>query len=301
VVNKAFLIGLILALAGSLSAQLPQPTYGTVKRFADFPSKYVQPRNVDVWLPEDYSPAKKYAVIYMHDGQMLFDSSFSWNHQEWNAEVTLTQLMREQRIRDCLVVGVWNNGKYRHAEYFPEKVLQMLPEDLRKEIIHKDFYDTPMADNYLRFLVRELKPFIDSAFSTRKDRANTFIMGSSMGGLISMYAVCEYPDVFGDAGCLSTHWPGSLVIYTDTIPAAFNRYLADHIPSPRTHKFYFDYGSVSLDKLYKPYQDRIDITMKKAGYTEKNWMTRSWPGEDHSEHAWSRRLSVPVLFLVGKK
>ncbi len=94
-------------------------------------------------------------------------------------------------------------------------------------------------------MVNELKPFIDSNFATLGDQSNTFVAGSSMGGLISLYAVCEYPDVFGGAACLSTHWPGVFNSEHNPIPAAFIRYLESHLPSPVNHKLYFDYGTAN--------------------------------------------------------
>src|SRR5208283_2194586 len=130
-----------------------------------------------------------------------------WNHQEWCADETLTKLLKEKKIRDCIVVGIWNNSEKRHAEYFPQKIIESIPEPTRTKILTKQIKGAPLADNYLKFLVKELKPFIDSHYSTHKDAGNTFLIGSSMGGLISLYGLCEYPDVFGGAACLSTNSP----------------------------------------------------------------------------------------------
>lgn len=158
----------------------------------------------------------------------------------------------------------------------------------------------PISDKYLKFLVTELKPLIDSTFSTFTDQSNTYISGSSMGGLISMYAICEYPDVFGGAACLSTHWPGTIPAENNPVPAAFLKYLKDHLPLPVNHRIYFDYGSETLDAFYKPFQLKADEIMKAKGYASKNWITREFPGENHSEKAWNKRFSIPVVFLLGK-
>jgi enterochelin esterase-like enzyme len=119
-----------------------------------------------------------------------------------------------------------------------------------------------------------------------------------MGGLISMYAICEYPDVFGGAACISTHWPGTFKAQNNPVPKAFLAYLTDHLPSPENHKFYFDYGTKTLDAMYKPYQMKADEIMKKKGYTNANWITREFPGEDHSERAWRKRIEIPLTFLL---
>jgi predicted alpha/beta superfamily hydrolase len=142
-------------------------------------------------------------------------------------------------------------------------------------------------------VVEELKQFIDSTYRTLTDRKNTFIMGSSMGGLISAYAMCEYPDVFGGAGCISTHWLAGDGIVID--------YLKKHLPDPHSHKFYFDYGNETLDASYEPYQQKVDAVMKNAGYKEgKNWLTRKFVGAEHSERAWSKRVDVPLQFFLHK-
>jgi predicted alpha/beta superfamily hydrolase len=298
---------LFIFTANSLIAQVPKVTCGSIKHLENFPSKFVDARNVDVWLPDGYSPDKKYSVLYMHDGQALFDSTLMWNKQEWGADEVLCKLMAEKRIKDCIVIGIWNTGVKRFPEYFPQKAFYSLTaEDQQKILAIGRDKGTPLigagpfSDDYLKFLVKELKPYIDTHFSTLRSKQHTFIAGSSMGGLISMYAICEYPKVFGGAACMSTHWPGTFTTVNNPIPAAFLQYLKTHLPSPKNHKIYFDYGSETLDAMYKPYQLQADTIMKSAGYTDTNWITREFPGADHSEKSWHKRLDIPMLFLLGK-
>lgn len=294
-----FLVFLFLFASLSGYAQLPEVSSGTIKRFENFDSKFIVPRNVDVWLPDGYSIDKKYAVVYMHDGQMLYDATKSWNKQEWMVDEVVSKLIKEGTIEDCIVVGVWNGGKYRHSDYFPEKAASYLPLEVQKQL-----KDTLMgdlrADEYLKFLTKELKPFIDKNFSVKTDKANTFIAGSSMGGLISMYAICEYPDVFQGAACISTHWPGDTKIADSKIPHAFYKYLNDHLPDPSSHKIYFDYGTETLDRLYEPLQLEVDKIMKQKGYTKENWITLKFEGENHSEDSWCKRLHIPISFIMKK-
>jgi enterochelin esterase-like enzyme len=289
------------------SAQQAKVASGTIQRFENFASKFVDPRNVDVWLPGGYDAKKKYAVLYMHDGQMLFDSTTTWNKQEWGVDETVGRLMREGKIRDCIVVGIWNNGPKRHSEYFPQKPFESLSQAQRDSILKEArsagrglFADKIQSDNYLKFLVSELKPFIDSVFSTKKDRKNTFVAGSSMGGLISMYAICEYPEVFGGAAFISTHWPGTFKTENNPVPAAFLQYMKTNLPSPKKHKIYFDCGTVGLDAIYPPFQKQADEIMRAKGFSSKNWLTRVFEGEDHSERAWRKRLDIPLVFLLKK-
>lgn len=306
--QKIILFILFVFGAAAGHTQLPSICSGTLRRFEDFQSCYVSARNVDVWLPAGYDSVKKYNVLYMHDGQMLYDSTVTWNHQAWEVDDMITKLMHEGKIKDVIVVGIWNSGGSRHADYFPQKPFETLSQPEKDTVYAAGRANGyPVFNNYkihsdacLKFLVTELKPFIDSAFKTYTDRKHTFIMGSSMGGLISMYAICEYPHVFGGAACLSTHWPGIFTMQNNPVPAAFISYMKTHLPNPRTHKIYFDYGTETLDAMYPPLQAKADEVMREKGYTKKNWLTKAFPGEDHSEKAWNKRLDIPLVFLLGK-
>lgn len=266
---------------------------GNLKRHERFTSKYVDTRNVDVWLPPGYeqNKSKRFPVVYMHDGQNLFDPKLSFTGVDWGIDETMTRLIDEGKIREAIVVGVWNTPK-RFAEYMPQKPIVSSTVRPLKDI-PATRRDLIVSDNYLNFLVTELKPFIDSTYRTRPNRKNTFIMGSSAGALISAYAMAEYPNIFGGAGAISTHWPvgGGIVI----------DYLKAHLPDPGTHKFYFDFGTETLDKGYEPYQRKMDEVMRKAGYKEgRNWITRKFVGAEHSERAWRNRVDVPLTFFLHK-
>jgi len=127
--KKSLLLTSLVAIGYTITtthAQVPTPEQGRVVRHENFTSAHVTPRHVDVWLPAHYTPGKKYAVLYMQDGQMLFDSALTWNKQEWGVDETLTMLMEGKEIKDCIVVGIWNGGRSRHAEYFPQKPFESL-------------------------------------------------------------------------------------------------------------------------------------------------------------------------------
>jgi predicted alpha/beta superfamily hydrolase len=297
---------LIFILLVTLShAQEMKVSSGKVEHFENFKSQFVDARNIDVWLPDGYSDKEKYSVLYMHDGNMLFDSEITWNKQSWEVDEVAGKLINENKTKKFIVVGIWNNGQKRHVEYFPKKPYDNLTQ-IQKDTITAKLQKSgrssdnfkPLSDLYLKFLVTELKPFIDKTFSTQVNRENTFIAGSSMGGLISIYAICEYPKVFGGAACISTHWPGIFSVENNPIPNTFLKYLKSSLPNPKTHKIYFDYGDQTLDSLYLPLQQKVDIVMTKKGFTSINWNTKFFHGKDHSEKAWSERLHVPLMFLL---
>ena len=118
---KSTLQLLSFVLTINLNAQNPTVSNGTLKVYENFNSKYVDARTIAVWLPEGYDSLKKYPVLYMHDGQMLFDSTTTWNKQEWKVDETTSNLISINKIKPFIVVGIWNNGTKRRFEYMPQK------------------------------------------------------------------------------------------------------------------------------------------------------------------------------------
>lgn len=264
-------------------------------RHTQFPSQLVPPRHVDVWLPPGYDadPTARYAVLYMHDGQNCFDAADAAFGVAWEVQHALERLMAAGRARPAIIVGVWNLPMRRYLEYRPAKPFRYLSQPAR-EVVTAGLGGMPDSDAYLAFLVAELKPFIDATYRTRPGRDDTFIMGSSMGGLISLYALCEYPDVYGGAACVSTHWPA--------VEGVVFPYLRDHLPDPATHRLYFDRGTDTLDALYAPLQAQVDPLLAAAGYEPgHNWASLTFPGAGHFETDWQRRVHVPLRFLLRAK
>jgi enterochelin esterase-like enzyme len=306
---KSSIFSIILLISSSLYSQssLPSVVNGSIQRINSFQSTFVTPRNIDVWLPEGYDPSKKYAVLYMHDGQMLFDSTQTWNKQAWDVDDVAARLLSTGKIKDLIIVGIWNGGQTRHQDYFPQLPFEQMSAAEKDTVVAqlqsagrtKEVF-RPRSDNYLKFIVKELKPFIDKHYSVKTDRENTFIAGSSMGGLISLYALCEYPDVFGGAACLSTHWVGTFTLKNNPVPQAFINYLNHKLPRPNQHTIYFDCGDRTLDALYPPIQQQVDSLMAIKGFNDTHWITKYFPGDDHSEPSWQRRLHIPLTFLFSK-
>lgn len=293
-----------------LNAQTPtKVSAGSIDRIENFQSKFVTSRNVEVWLPDNYSIDKKYCVLYLQDGQMLFDAETTWNKQSWEIDETISKLIKSHTIKDVIVVAIYNGGATRHSDYFPQKPFESLTSAQQNEIFKKNrsngvavFSESKInSDNYLKFIVKELKPLIDKKYSVHADFKHTFIGGSSMGGLISLYAICEYPAVFGGAICMSTHWPGIFELENNPIPEAFFNYLQFNLPNPKNHKIYFDYGTETLDKMYQTLQPKADHIMRMKKYNKKNWLTRKFEGDDHNEISWQKRFYIPLEFMLSKK
>ncbi len=297
---------LFLAAPAPAALQTVHVSAGTIVDLGILTSKYADPRRVVVWLPPNYKPAgPKYAVLYMHDGQNLFDKATAGYGMEWEMDEHLAKLIKEQKVRPTIVVGIWNTPK-RLQEYVPSKAFNGLPPEYRDKV-RALYGGDPLSDGYLKFLVGELRPMINKRFNVKTDRSNTAIIGSSMGALISLYAIDEYPGIFGSAGMMSTHWPlflkpdGQSISQEEyeVVSLAFEHYLAPALPDPRTHKLYFDHGSETLDANYARYQDRVDAVVARRGYTKGvNWQTLSFPGQKHNEISWSSRVEIPLQFLL---
>ena len=251
------------------------PQSGQIDSFT-LDSSITDGRGIEVWLPPGYSADSetRYPVLYMHDGQNVFNPETSYSGVAWGADVAMTKLIDEQAIRPAIIVAIHNTPK-RAPEYIP------LADDT--------------SDKYLDFITQELVPHINAHYQTLAGPDNTFIMGSSLGGLISAYAMIRHPDVFGGAGCVSTHWP----VYDQIEHADFIHYIEQNPLDPTLHKFYFDYGTEGLDAEYKPFQLLADDVMRKQGYAwGSQWLTYEFSGHDHHESDWARRLEIPITFLL---
>jgi predicted peptidase len=278
---------------------------GKLIRVDSFPSVNIVPRPVDVWLPEKYSSDKKYAVLYMHDGQNLFDATTTWNQQEWMIDEVATKLMNEKTTKDFIVVGIHNIPKIRFLDLYPQKSFDYLTETQLDSIKTNAFkngitIESFSGDNYLKFIVDELKPYIDATYSVKTAKEDTVIAGSSMGGLMSWYAISEYPTVFGAAACLSTHWEGLTPEPNNPLPAAIFSYLENNIPDSKSHRVYFDYGNKTLDQHYPQYAPTVDALFKNKGYTAENFKNIFFEGADHSENSWQKRVDIPLTFILKK-
>ncbi len=136
-------------------------------------------------------------------------------------------------------------------------------------------------------------------------------MGSSMGALISLYALAEYPDVFGGAGCMSPHWPlllptsagmpmaGGHPLFEREVSKAFTAYLRRRLVPPHNRRIWFDHGTKSLDAYYSPYQRRINRELASLGWRRGiDFQSKVYAGAAHNEESWGARLADPLTFLL---
>lgn len=278
---------------------------GQIETVQPFKSAYVKDRFLTVWLPPGYNKQSQYDVLYMHDGRMLFDANSTWNKQEWRVDEVAGELIEQGKIRPIIVVGIPNAVENRHSEFFPQQPFERLSPSKQQALYKIEKYaDHPLfaskvySDNYSLFIVNEVIPYIEAHYSVNKGQQHRYLGGSSMGGLISWYTLLNYPDQFAGTINMSTHWPGTFSAEDDVFPV-FQQYMAANLHKLTNQKVYFDYGDSTLDAMYPELQKQIDKIFIEQQYPKDQWRSLYFPGADHTENAWSKRLHVPLIFMFG--
>ncbi|MDX1420305.1 MAG: alpha/beta hydrolase-fold protein [Rubricoccaceae bacterium] len=256
--------------AGEMWRRYPQGTgeghtvVGDLRVFEGFHSARLgNRRDVLVYLPPSYeSGTARYPVLYMQDGQNLFNEATAFAG-EWRVDNTMNRLSRKRGL-EAIVVGVFNAGGDRLHEYSP---------------FEDDDHGGGRGDRYLGFLADALKPRIDRDFRTRPDRANTFIAGSSMGGLISLYAFFRRPEVFGGAAAMSPSlWfaDGALFSFVEAAPFTPGRLYLD-VGTGEGEGVLADVRrmkSLLLERGYRPRRDLLYVERAQARHSERAWRQR---------------------------
>jgi enterochelin esterase-like enzyme len=264
-------------------------TLGTLLYRKNVASAYLdETRNVAIWLPPGYEDdqERRYPVIYMSDGENLFDPRIASWGIDWGVDEAIAAGAAAGRIPPAIVVGTWSTAR-RMQEYSP-------------------WHDAP---SYARFLLDELMPRINREFRTLTGPGNTHAMGSSMGGLLAYYLVLTHPDVFGACGCVSTALPlspkhmaraaGGDVEAADPTP-----YITGDIGGGRTLppgvRLYFDHGIEVLDPDYQPLHLQLRAWLSAQGRVEgRDFLFREYEAAAHNEAAWRARLPDQLRWLLA--
>lgn len=229
-------------------------------------------RRIWMYLPPDYDTSNKsYPVLYMHDGQNLFDTKTAYSG-EWEIDETLNRLFKENKL-ELIVVGIDNGGEKRMDEYSPWK--------------HQE-YGGGEGDDYLKFIVNTLKPYIDSTYRTLSDKYQTGIMGSSMGGLISFYAGLKYPDTFAKIG-----------VFSPSFWFASESYEYATMHSKIDSKMYFLVGEDEGGNMVYDTEKMVQV-MESNGFQKDHIYKKIVPKAQHNEHFWSTQFEQAVLWLYSK-
>lgn len=259
--------------------QNPAPMQDHIEGHVDYlghlSGEGLKDREVIVWLPTAYlqHPRRKFPVLYMHDGQNLVDPNTAFLHSDWRMDETIERLASEGRISPPIIVGLYNT-------------------DDRLE----EYADTQKGRDYLRFLTQQVKPLIDKRYRTLKAKRHNAVMGSSMGGLASFLAAWYYPDVFGQAACLSPLFWGKKAVNVRAWQMVEKK--PNH---PLKARIYIDNGTKALERALMPGCLNMVSALKKRGYREgKDLMWFKDEGAWHDEAAWAQRVWRPLEFMFGK-
>ncbi len=246
---------------------------GTVQYHPAMKGKGIKDRDVVVWLPPDYDSSGKtrYPVLYLQDGQNVFDPATSAFGVEWNVDETCDSLIKAGMISPLLVVGIYNT-KDRSFEYTPGA----------------------KGEAYMNFLVKELKPFIDSAYATNKDKAHTFVGGSSLGGLISFMLTWQHADVFSKALCFSPAFKINKLDYVKNVTSYRGK--------KKEVSFFIANGGVGLDAQLQPGVNAMLSALQKKGYEGgKEVKYENDIKANHSEASWAKVFPHAIVWCIDGK
>jgi predicted alpha/beta superfamily hydrolase len=258
---------------------LPHTLTGTFRFHGKFQSRFLRiARDVIVYLPPGYNSTgdARYPVLYLHDGQNLFDAATAFLGNEWGLDETADDLIAREQIEPLVIVGIYNTGVERMSEYTPVK-------DRRGR--------GGLARNYGKFIVQELKPFIDGAYQTLDDSANTGLGGSSLGGLVSMYLGLKYPRVFG-----------KLIVMSPSVWWA-NRAILDDVARFRyrvRQRIWLDVGTGEDRNAASSVRNATalrDALIAKGWCLGRDLAFLQDEGAGHNEQAWGRRMCDALKFL----
>lgn len=293
----------LLGLAAPLSAQADQGRFLEYERIA---AEGLPDQRLSIWLPPGYDASdRRYPVLYMHDGHNLFDLKNSNFNKIWAADKAMLAAVASGKIEPHIIIGIWAPGPDRYRQYLPRSAYDAAPPAVRAQMDAMANGDAVVSDRYLAWIAGPLKSWVDAGFRTRPGRDDTAIVGSSMGGLMSCYAFLERPEVFGRAGCVSSHWPAvdpRVVAGEDSgVRQMWDAWFAARLGKPDGRRVWMDHGTATLDQFYAPYQQVVDARFAAAGWQKgRDWESKVYEGAEHEENAWAARLPEIFGWLLAK-
>jgi enterochelin esterase-like enzyme len=298
------LFAALLALMG-LATPLAAEDTGRLLEYERVAAAGLPDQRISIWLPPGYDVGeRRYPVLYMHDGHNLFDLKNSNFNKIWAADKAMLAAVATGKVEPHIIIGIWAPGNDRYRQYLPRSAYDAATGALRKDMDERAGGEV-VSDRYLEWIAGPLKSWVDASFRTRPGRDDTAIVGSSMGGLMSCYAFLEKPQVFGRAGCVSSHWPAvktQLLEGEDPqVTALWDAWFAQRLGQPDGRRVWMDHGTATLDQFYAPYQQVVDARFAAAGWQKgRDWESRVYEGAEHEENAWAARLPETFGWLLAK-
>lgn len=260
---------------------------GRIDRIAPTPSKYVAPREVQVWLPPGYEndTSRRYPVLYLHDGQVMFDAAFAG--AEWQVDETAQQLVTAGTVTPFIVVAVANT-RDRMDEYTP--TASLLPAE--RTGLREARRMGGGAAKYADYLIRELKPMIDRRYRTLPEAASTATGGSSLAGLLSLWLALHHHEVFGAALVVSPSvWWDDQFVLRDAASVP--------LPASARPRLWLDIGTAEGAEAL-PVMRNLRDTLTRRGWGADTLRYLEAPGATHDEASWALRVEGMLRFLYAK-
>jgi enterochelin esterase-like enzyme len=293
----------LLSFAAPLAAQEVPGHGGRLIEYQKVPAAGLPDQRLSIWLPPGYDATdRRYPVLYMHDGHNLFELKNSNFNKIWAADQAMLAAVKTGTVEPHIIIGIWAPGADRHRQYLPRSLYEQTHGNLRAQMDGMTKGGV-ISDRYLDWIAGPLKSWVDQSFRTRPGRDDTAIVGSSMGGLMSCYAFLERAQVFGRAGCVSSHWPAvdPRAIDAAELTALWDGWLAARLGTSDGRRVWMDHGTATLDAFYAPYQQVIDARFAKAGWQKgRDWESKVYEGAEHEENAWAARLPEIFGWLLRK-
>lgn len=255
---------------------------GRLRYHCRFASKFLSTRrDLIVYLPPEYNDSSKtrYPVLYLQDGQNLFDPVTAFGGHDWQADLTADQLICRGSIPPLIIVGIYNTGVRRLSEYTPTR------DPLSKK--------GGKAERYAQMLAREIKPFIDTEYRTAKSASSTGVGGSSLGALTALSAGLCYPGVFGRLALISPSvwWDSHAVLQ-----------IVSNFTGRSRPRIWLDIGTEEGSNPEKVVEDtrRLCNALEAKGWCEgENLCYREFQRAGHNEYAWAGRFGFILEYLYG--
>jgi len=295
----------LLALLG-FAAPLAAQGLGRLLEYERVAAAGLPDQRLSIWLPPGYDASdRRYPVLYMHDGHNLFDVMKSNFNKIWAADKAMMAAVETGTVEPHIIIGIWAPGPDRYRQYLPRSAYDAAPAAVREQMDAMANGGAVVSDRYLAWIAGPLKSWVDASLRTRTGRDDTAIVGSSMGGLMSCYAFLERPDVFGKAGCVSSHWPAvdpRAVAGEDSgVKQLWDTWFAARLGQPDGRRVWMDHGTATLDQFYAPYQQVVDARFAAAGWQKgRDWESKVYEGAEHEENAWAARLPEIFVWLLAK-
>ena len=277
--------------------------HGHLLHFSGILAARLPTQRISVWLPPGYTAGQRaYPVLYMHDGQNLFEPALSTYDKVWAADRAMLQCARAGLIAPHIIVGVWSPGHDRSRQYLPNWLGQQAPDTLRQHIKARA-QRAILGDAYIAWLSGPLKACVDRSFRTRPGPRHTALVGSSLGGLISCHALAQLPQVYCRVAALSPHWPvvlPPLVDHTqDALMALWDQWMQSQLGAPGARRLWIDRGTDYLEAFYAPYHARATERLQTLGWTlGTDFESRIYPAASHNEDHWRARLPEVLAWLL---